>query len=211
MYRQRTFLAGLIVSLSLAMAPTIATAASVEAAANEFVSTMAGDAVHALTAPGASRAERIHRFRRLFNDHFAIKAIGKWVLGRHWRTASAEERREYLMLFEDLIVVSYVDHFARYSSDALHITQSRADGDNGAMVTTEFKRPNDGRPIRVDWRIASKGKTLKVVDVIVAGTSMSVTLRSDFASIVRRHDGRLDGLIDILRTKTASLQEAATR
>jgi len=42
--------------------------------------------------------------------------------------------------------------------------------------------------------------------VIVEGTSMSNTLRSDFGSIIRQKGGSIAGLISALREKTASLK-----
>ncbi|MDP6403471.1 MAG: N-acetylneuraminate synthase family protein, partial [SAR202 cluster bacterium] len=45
----------------------------------------------------------------------AVETIGQFVLGRYWRKATEAERREYLKLFEDLIVETYVDRFTKYT------------------------------------------------------------------------------------------------
>ncbi len=44
----------------------------------------------------------------------------------------------------------------------------------------------------------------KISDVIVEGVSMLVTQRSEFASIIQRHGGQVQGLLDLMREKTAS-------
>ena len=115
--------------------------------------------------------------------------------------------RDHLALFEDLMVVSYVDRFTEYAGERLAITKTLPVGDGAIIVFSEIARPAGGPPVRVDWRVGVKDKTYKVVDVIVEGTSMSTTLRSDFGSIIRRSGGKVAGLIDELRKKTASLKK----
>ena len=44
----------------------------------------------------------------------------------------------------------------------------------------------------------------KIMDVIVEGVSMSVTQRSEFAAVIQRNGGKIDGLLKTLREKTAS-------
>lgn len=207
MSRRRSLLGGLVL-IALVLAPAPAPAEP-QSAARHFIAAMASDALGALTAPGLSRRQRLDRFRALFRDRFAVATTGKWVLGRHWRKASPEERRQYLGLFEDLMVVSYVDRFAAYTGQSLRIVDSRAHGRSGAVVRSRIDRPAGGHPVRVDWRVATRDGAVKVVDVIVAGTSLSATLRSDFGSHIRRNGGSLAGLIAALREKTTRLQVAA--
>ena len=106
-------------------------------------------------------------------------------------------------------MVSYVDRFAQYTGESLTIVRTLRQGRTGAMVFSRIERPEGGTPVRVDWRLDSRGDALKVVDVVVEGTSLGTTLRSDFGSIIRRHGGKVSGLIEVLRAKTARLQEAA--
>ena len=203
--------AGFIGLVAIAFAPVQAAASTddIETAARKFVAAMSDDAIDALAAADIGREERINRFRALFNARFAVPVIGRWVLGRHWRKATPAERDEYLVLFEDLMVASYVDRFARYTGESLTITRSVSDGKRGVTVFSEIDRPSGGKAVRVNWRVASRGDLIKVVDVVVEGTSLSTTLRSDFASIIRREGGSVHGLIEILRAKTAGLDQSA--
>jgi len=184
---------------------------SLEEGAQKFIQAMADQAIQSLTAHDIERAERIKRFRILFNEKFAVQAIGKFVLGRHWRTASDSEKTEYLSLFEDLMVNSYVDRFSSYADEALDIKNTRAENQTTATVFSEIKRPGDAQPIHVDWRVGSNGEIFKILDVVVEGTSMSNTLRSDFGSIVRQKEGKVAGLIEELRKKTESLKAEAEK
>ncbi|WP_316980420.1 MlaC/ttg2D family ABC transporter substrate-binding protein [Shumkonia mesophila] len=174
--------------------------------AGRFVESLADRAVQSLTDGDISRPERVHRFRTLFNEHFAVEEIGKWVLGRYWRQATPAEQAEYLRLFEDYIVASYVDRFAAYTGEKLRIIKVLTEDGGGIIVFSEiFAMNGEQTAARVDWRIEEKDHHFKVVDLVAEGVSMSVTLRSDFASIVRR-EGDLSGLLKVLRTKTATLE-----
>ena len=149
----------------------------------------------------------VHGQRRaLVNGSFAVRSIGRFVLGPSWRKASKEEQTEYLKLFEDLMVVSYVDRFSRYAGDVLVITRTRAENPRNTTVFTQVKTSSTGKPAKVLWRVGSRGKIMKIVDVIVEGVSMSQTLRSEFSSIVRQKGGKVSGLIEELRKKTKSLK-----
>ena len=195
-------------ALAVASVPGQGLAAGFEADARTFIESLAGDAVRSLTTGEISRGERIQRFRKLFNQRFAVKAIGKWVLGRYWKRATESQRSEYQKLFENLMVVTYVDRFARYAGESLKVTKVLAGKGGQGTVFSEIRDPAEDTPVRVDWRVASDGKVFKVVDVVVEGSSLSNTLRSEFASIIRRNGGKIAGLLDELRKKTESLTEA---
>jgi phospholipid transport system substrate-binding protein len=72
-------------------------------------------------------------------------------------------------------------------------------------VFSDISQQVGASAVRVNWRVARKGDIFKVVDVIVEGTSMSNTLRSDFGSIIRQRGGKVAGLIEALREKTSNI------
>ncbi len=171
----------------------------------DFIRSLANRAIASLTDPETPRGVRIDRFRDMFNDSFAVRSIGKRALGRYWRRASAEERMQYQKLFEELMVVTYVDRFATYAGEALDIRKSRIEDKAIATVFSEIKRKGGAKSIRVDWIVGTNGTIYKIVDVKVEGVSMTQTLSSDFTSIIRQKDGQVSGLIVELEKKTAEL------
>jgi phospholipid transport system substrate-binding protein len=169
--------------------------------AEAFIVGLAGQAIAALTPPGISRDEREIRARALLNDNFAVSAIGQFVLGRYWRNATAEQQKEYLDLFEKLIVVTYVDRFSRYSGERLKVTRTVGDKESGdTIVYSEISRPA-GEPIDVGWRVRKYGSSFKIVDVLVEGVSMGQTQRSEFSSVIRNNGGSLSALLEEMRRR----------
>ncbi len=147
MFHHRRFpaaLSGLALVFILAL-PVTATA-GVEDRAGSFIRSLAHEAIGALTKQGVTREVRIKRFRKMFTAHFNVRTIGKFVLGRYWRKANKQERTEYLSLFEDLMVVSYVDRFTRYAGENLNVTRARSENAKDATVFTQISR-KAGKPV----------------------------------------------------------------
>ncbi|MCH7937252.1 MAG: ABC transporter substrate-binding protein [Proteobacteria bacterium] len=169
--------------------------------AKKFIEILTTDAISMLTVENISKTERADRFRRLMNKNFAIKGIAKFVLGRHWRKASEAEKKEYLLLFEDLLVVTYADRFAKYSGEKLLVNESEVRGKGDALVHTIMIRVDGAKPLKVAWRVRGKAGNYKIVDIMVEGISMVVTQKSEFASFIRKNGGSLGPLLMELRKR----------
>jgi phospholipid transport system substrate-binding protein len=116
--------------------------------------------------------------------------------------ATLEERKEYLNLFEQMLVATYVTRFERYSGETLKVQRTLVDERSGdAMVFSELKRRDGQSVVSIGWRLRSKGDSFKVVDVLVEGVSMGQTQRSEFASVIRRHGGEIEGLLNEMRER----------
>ncbi|MCK5445517.1 MAG: ABC transporter substrate-binding protein [Rhodospirillaceae bacterium] len=205
MYVRRTMLSVLFAAfVAVAVSPVQALADHDGQGPTAFIEGLADEAVKALTDKDTTREERIVRFRSLLNHNFNVPLIGKWVLGRHWRSANPAEKAEYMSLFEDLIVITYVEYFDQYSGEALKVVKTITDPGKDSVIYTHLMRPS-GDAIRVDWRVRQDNESFKIIDVYVEGSSMGQTQRSQFASLIRKNGGKLEGLIKELRSKVAEL------
>lgn len=174
--------------------------------ARALVQTLSDKATALLNEPDTTPQQRVDSFRGLLREYFASSAIGKWVLGRYWRQATEAERKEYLQLFEDYIVYGYVKRFGDYSGEKLTILRAANNDNQSVTVFSEFIRPGGDKPIMVNWRVGHKGDEFRIADVIVEGTSLSQTLRSDFASTIHQSGGEVESLLVVLREKIAELK-----
>jgi phospholipid transport system substrate-binding protein len=146
---------------------------------------------------------RVTRFRQLFVEDFDVPRIAHFVLGRYWRVATPQQQQQFIRLFTDYIAMVYANRLAEYSGENLKVTGSRPAPD-GSLVSSEIVRPNGAPPAQVEWLLTHSGGTYKISDVIVEGVSMAVTQRSEFAAVIQRDGGQLQGLISALRQKTES-------
>jgi phospholipid transport system substrate-binding protein len=165
--------------------------------ARAFIGRLGNEAIQVL-GPSVSQQQRIARFRQLFQRDFDVPGIGQFVLGRYWRTATPEEQQEFLKLFQEYIVQSYAAQLGEYGGEPFRVLGSRPSG-NETVVTSEIDRPSGSR-ILVDWYVVDRGGP-KISDVYVAGVSMKVTQRDQFASVIQRNGGRVDALLTMLRQR----------
>jgi phospholipid transport system substrate-binding protein len=182
--------------------------ASTSGAATEggqFVSDLAARAVSELTTGDTPMAQRVLRFRGMLTEAFDVPAIGRFVLGRYWRVASDAEKAEYLKLFEDFIVQTYVHRFNDFAGAQLRVLQTRTVQESEVIATIEAALPGKP-PARFDVRMRREANAFKIFDVVVEGISMSVTQRDDFAAVIQRSGGKVEGLLASLREKTRGVQ-----
>lgn len=202
--RMKASLAAIFILFVIVLAPP-AGASDLEDGATAFIKALEHEAIDSLTDTSKARPDRVIAFRKLFDEKFAVASIGRFTLGRNWRAASEEERGEFLKLFEDLMVATYVDRFESYSGEKVNIIKTSTVDDSRATVYSEITRNGgEGKPISVLWRVGRQGDIYKILDVVVEGASMSITLQREFASIVK-NTGSVGGLIEELRKKTAEL------
>jgi phospholipid transport system substrate-binding protein len=187
-----------------AQGPSSAASAAVSEG-SQFVTNLASRAVGELTSDDLPMPERVSRFRVLLTEAFDVPAIARFVLGRYWRVASESEKAEYLKLFEDFIVQTYVQRFNDFAGAQLKVLQTRAGQDNEVVSTMEAALPTRP-PARFDVRMRRDEDRFKIFDVVVEGISMSVTQRDDFSAVIQRNGGKIEGLLASLREKTKSVQ-----
>jgi phospholipid transport system substrate-binding protein len=189
--------------MALCLAGVLSVPPAVAAADAAAIITDLGNRALEVLAKPASGRQREARFRELFHQDFDVPTIARFVLGRYWRVATPEQQQEFLSLFDEYVTLTYSNRLSQYRGETLRVTASRSQPD-GWLVTSFIMHPNGTAPARVDWRLNWADGTYKITDVIVEGISMAVTQRSEFASVIRRHGGQVQGLLTLLRQKTAA-------
>lgn len=169
------------------------------AQAKTYIQELADEAIAILQAQDIDLSTREGKIRTLMEENLEIKLIGRFVLGRHWRSADAEQQEAYQALFKEFVLQTYSRMLGGYSGQTFRVTNTRTVGKRGdALVTTEILEEG-AKPINAGWRVKTIDGRMRIVDVMAEGVSMAATQRSEFDSVVRR-DG-VDGLIEVLRVK----------
>lgn len=164
-----------------------------------FVKSVVDDGIAFLNNQNLSENKRKESFAKLLKTNFDMKTIGRFALGSYWRQASKEQQKEYLSLFEKMIIDVYSRRFGEYDGQSVTVKKARKQGKSDAIVSSVIVQ-NGGPDIALDWRIRQKKNgQLKVIDIMVEGVSMSLTQRSDFASVIQRGGGKIDILLNHLR------------
>lgn len=166
--------------------------------AQSFIEKMANRGIDFLSNESLSSAQKTSSFEKLLKDSFDMKTIGRFSLGRYWRSATAEQKKEYQKLFQNMILKVYSQRFSDYQGQKFEARSFRVDSEKDTLVLS-YIIPDEGPEVEVEWRVRYKNGKYKVVDIIVEGVSMSVTQRSDFGSVIQRGGGNVQALLSYLR------------
>jgi phospholipid transport system substrate-binding protein len=162
-----------------------------------FINQLGIQAIQVL-GPNVSPAARVQRFRQLFAADFDLPEIGRFVLGRYWRIATPEQQQEFLRLLQEYLAQAYAGRLAEYAGEKFQALNAVPQGGE-TVVFSEITR-NDGSKIHVEWHLTDNGGW-KITDAYVAGVSMAVTERDEFASVIQQGGGQIQYLLDRLRQK----------
>lgn len=202
MLDRRSFLIG---AVALSASLRVSAAWAGETDAGKFIQSLAESAMNTVAVKDLADSERAARFRSLFVTAFDLGEISRFVLGRYWRPATAEQRAEFQKLFEDIQVYTWTRRFKEYSGETLELGNVKADAEGDVIVDSQIKRANLS-PINVSWRVRREGDTFRVIDIIVEGASMAITFRSDYSSVLAARGGKMDALLDVMRQKVDQIK-----
>jgi len=194
----RHSLFGSLFALTAAIAiPAVVMTAPVAAAQEQaadpgsFVQQLGNKAIAQLAGKGIPETEEQARFRDLLNQYFDVNAIGKFTVGPgYWNTATPDQQKEFLALYETQVTNAYAKRFEDYSGETFKVTTQQKESDRDTVVSSEISRPNGGPPVPVQWRVRAENSTFKIADVVIAGISMAVTDRQQFSAVIQRAAAR---------------------
>ena len=196
---------GLLVALGLLLAvvvPHPAIAKPDAGAASELVEKVGLQVLEILKDPAASDQDKLERLVAVLEGPIDLDLVAKLILGRHWRTASADQQAEYLELFRAYALSFLASKLHVYSGQEFEIKGAAAVSDRDVVVTTQILS-NGGPPLKVDRRLRERDDgDLVAIDVVVEGVSLVVSQRSEFASVIERQG--FDGLLAELRQRAGS-------
>jgi phospholipid transport system substrate-binding protein len=152
--------------------------------------------------PREDTAARQERFRQLFRQYFDVEACARSALGPYWLKATALQRKEFVELYEDYVVIAYANALRTLGGESFKVLGTQPD--KGRVIVTSRIEISDAAPIRIDWQLNPTNRGYKVTDVIVNGISMASTQHSDLVSVIQRNNGQMPALLVALREKNAS-------
>lgn len=130
-----------------------------------------------------------------------FEAMAKLVLGKHWRTATPEQRNRFVGEFKTLLIRTYRTSLAEYSNEKVGFLPFR-EGEQPeklATVKSEIIRSN-GPSIPINYSLRFKqADGWKVYDIGIEGVSLVTNYRSSFSREINQNG--IDYLIDSLRQR----------
>jgi phospholipid transport system substrate-binding protein len=216
-------LAAIFLGLALSAATALARAATLDEAAAPAGNAAQSDLAAEVDASGPSRlietaatamltALDQHRteYRRnpqelhqLVNEvllpHLDTRLSAQLVLGRHWRAASAEQRRRFIGAFYKSMLDQYGDALLDFTANQLKVFPYRGEVDAQYATVRSRVRKSDGSFVEVDYSVRRTNLGWKVWDVAIEGVSYVLSFRDDFNTEIEQKG--LDHLISRLEAE----------
>ncbi|MAK54550.1 MAG: ABC transporter [Pusillimonas sp.] len=203
-------LAGASGFLALAALPANATSQAQqvnrEAAPNDFIKTVADNALAALRADDKAKAGDLNRINALVNEYVLpyvdLEKTTRLSAGRYWRQATPQQQKELVEAFKGTLIRTYSGALEQ-ADDVSEIKPLPFRGDPQAddvVVRTQLTQRN-GPPVNVDYRMEKNPNGWKIYDLNVEGIWLIQNYRNQFAQQINQNG--IDGLITALNQHNA--------
>jgi len=193
----RRFVLGAVASIPLLVAGAgMARAQVAPDAAKAFITT-SGQQLVTVVNSSASTAQKADQLRQLVDQIVAVDQVGDYVLGRYRGVATPDQHSQFLALFHQLLAFNITNQIQAFTGITFTVNGATVQG-NDTIVDTTITRP--GQPdADVGWAVDEIDGSPKIVDVIVAGTSLRITTRNDYASVITSNGGQVSALLTAMQ------------
>ena len=135
--------------------------------------------------------------------HVNFERMTALSVGRAWREATPEQKKQLMSEFRILLLRTYSNAFTAVRDQSVRMKPFRGNAaEDEVIVRSEIVQAR-GEPIQLDYRLEKADKAWKIYDVNVLGVWLVQTYRNQFAQEISA--GGIDGLIKSLAEKNKSV------
>lgn len=170
-------------------------------AAVQMVKNVTKEGIEQIINSNSSAEEKDRVFRKLFTENLDLDFIGKYVLGRYWRTATPAQKKEFIELYKEFNVKTWSKRFDEFKGkEFIFDGTTPANNPNQVFVNTSVPM-QEGKPASVKWRVNDVNGKLKIIDIIIENVSLAQTARNEYTSFIAKSPKGVEGLLENLRAK----------
>ena len=169
--------------------------------AEKFIKDTTAKGIEQIINANISQAEKDKRFYDLLNGALDLDFIGQFVLGRNWRTATPEQRKEFISVYRDLNIATWSKRFNEFKGKNFVFKGTTPSSSKGQIFVDTVVPMDQGEPAKVVWRVREKNGDYKIVDIIIEGVSLAQSARSEYTAFIKNNPGGIDALIADLQAK----------
>ena len=141
--------------------------------------------------------------------HFDFMRMTRLAVGKHWRTATAEQQQALITEFRNLLVRTYTKAFTVYRDQTVEVKPFKMSA-NATEVTVKTVIVKQGtQAIPVDYDMEKTATGWKVYDLSIEGVSLVTNYRGTFSDQVQQ--AGIDGLIKTLVEKNQAAANTPLR
>jgi phospholipid transport system substrate-binding protein len=182
------------VGLAAAMMLPLAAAADSAAvpASTDQVPTQAVETLHETLLGVMQEADslgyqgRYDRLSPVLQTLFDFAFMAEKSVGRHWKTASEEDKKTLVDTFTRFSIANYAGRFDGYSGQRFETLAQEPSTHGTMLVRTRLEDPGEDE-VQLDYRLRKTNGDWKIIDVYLNGTVSELALRrSEYSSLIKR-------------------------
>lgn len=133
--------------------------------------------------------------------------ISSLVLGKLWKSATADERERFKHEFQTLLVRTYSRAFIEFKDWSIRYLPIEMEaGANKVIVKTEVLQPGL-QPVSVNYRMLESNGSWKAYDIMIEGVSLVTNYRTTFTNEIQTK-GSLNAVIEGLAKRNSEALSA---
>jgi phospholipid transport system substrate-binding protein len=147
----------------------------------------------------AHKQTKEKKIEDISNEMFDYTALSRLTLSRNWKKFNAEQQKEFIKLYRDILEEAYMDRIMAYTNEKVVFAKETMISEKKAEVQTKIITKSADIPIA--YRVYLKDGQWKVYDVIIEGISLIKNYRTQFRDILAKNPP--EEVLRILREKVS--------
>jgi phospholipid transport system substrate-binding protein len=141
---------------------------------------------------------RYNKLKAAIDKSHDLTKIARIVVGKEWKTLSAEQRLQLTDVFSQLSISAYAHNFKEFSDESFEYISADETARGGVIVHTMFVLPAD-KDVKFDYMLKKKANEWRIINIIANGVSDLALKRSEYTSLLKREG--FDALIVKIKEK----------
>lgn len=150
---------------------------------------------------------RVHHLEPLVDDSFDLEAIARSTLRRHWSQLRDEQRKQFVAVFREQVILTYASQFDEFDGDSFTTLGVQPLGSDDQLVHAKLQ-PGSGDAVKFDYVLHQKDGGWRIINVIADGVS-DLAVRSTQYEKAYTEKG-FNGLLTWLNTQTEKTRKDCT-
>jgi phospholipid transport system substrate-binding protein len=149
------------------------------------------------------KRQRRRELITLVQGNFDFSAMARSALGRHWKTLSSDDRRQFVAVFIAFLEDAYIGKIESYTGQPIQFANETVLSDDQVEIQTNILQ-SEGEPVKVNYLMQREADDWKVYDVTVDSISIIANYRNQFDRVINQHG--FPALINSMREKQKHLE-----
>jgi phospholipid transport system substrate-binding protein len=167
------------------------------------------DILSVLKNENLDRSMKWREVGRVVDAAFDFRSMSQSILATNWRTATAEEKRQFVEYFSQYLEATYRDKIEAYTNQRVEYLNESVRGERAVVDTVIL---TDATQIPVSYKLRLNDDEWYAYDVVIEGVSLVNNYRSTFTAIIKSEGMEglltdLQGRIERYKTKHGGLPE----